>query len=717
MDRSILWKAQALALALAGCVSAFADSIVIKSPSDKAFVSMMKPAQKLYTMLTAEQLDAVFSDKALANDLGKRVGSFPQGVSLRWAFQGARGRIHYEVTYADNPEFKDATTIKPPHSTCEIFNLELGKTYYWKASACYDDGTVLDSSVATFTVEPTTPRIMNVPGVDNFRDLGGRIGLEGRRLKQGMLFRSTGLNNNSADGGKTPGKARFTDEGKRILLEDLKIKTELDLRSHGETANMTSSPLGDSVKYINISSTCYGGCFTDSGRENYAKLFRIFCDPANYPINFHCIAGADRTGSLAYILEAVLGVAEHETRIDYTYTSFMAVRNTGNFNTLNEPMNSYGNANEPLYVKAERYLIHAGITPEEIQAFRDIMLGEGTKPSPDMVLIRDFTANQSTGALPIKARLLRTDIATARVCGKDFDLASFKYAPDSILAKDDGNGGCSFLLFSAKNALSLPLVLTTNAAAADYYTVTSPSHRLAFTFKGNVKWKASELEQFKISIPSGLFLLEVNPGKKADSSFAKVDGCQKNIFNVSKYAVGVPEIDGKLDDAVWKNAKFTYLSTSTGKDGGSRHCVAYAADADCNTLFVAAKFTGLEVPGNELPQDSLEIFNSNCIEVFISSTGGKDYYQFAFNSAASMFDGKGRSSDWNSKGCVAKTTKTDDGWIAEIAIPLAQLNLQGAVESNITYSEYSADGSVKLYSLWKTDNNFHNRNAMLPVNP
>ena len=61
---------------------------------------------------------------------------------------------------------------------------------------------------------------MNVPDVDNFRDLGGRLGLEGRRIAQNKIYRSSGLNNNSSDG-KIPGPARFTEEGRRIMLEAL----------------------------------------------------------------------------------------------------------------------------------------------------------------------------------------------------------------------------------------------------------------------------------------------------------------------------------------------------------------------------------------------------------------------------------------------------------------------------------------------------------------
>ncbi len=40
------------------------------------------------------------------------------------------------------------------------------------------------------------------------------------------------------------------------------------------------------------------------------------------PVFFHCIFGADRTGTLAFLMEALLGVGENQLAIDYELTSF-----------------------------------------------------------------------------------------------------------------------------------------------------------------------------------------------------------------------------------------------------------------------------------------------------------------------------------------------------------------------------------------------------------
>ena len=56
--------------------------------------------------------------------------------------------------------------------------------------------------------------------------------------------------------------------------------------------------------------------------NEYAAVLRVFADEANYPIYMHCWGGADRTGTVAFILEGLCGVSETDLAIDYELTSF-----------------------------------------------------------------------------------------------------------------------------------------------------------------------------------------------------------------------------------------------------------------------------------------------------------------------------------------------------------------------------------------------------------
>lgn len=100
------------------------------------------------------------------------------------------------------------------------------------------------------------------------------------------------------------------------------IKTELDLRKESEIGGITSSILGEDIKYVNIEATNYHSIFTGTHIDNFKKELELFADIKNYPIYFHCWGGADRTGTLAFFIEGLCGVNETDLAIDFELTSF-----------------------------------------------------------------------------------------------------------------------------------------------------------------------------------------------------------------------------------------------------------------------------------------------------------------------------------------------------------------------------------------------------------
>ena len=177
---------------------------------------------------------------------------------------------------------------------------------------------------------------------------------------------------------RQPGKTRINDGNRALWLDTLGIKTDIDLRGGGEIYGMDGSPLGPTVAWTNISSSAYGGFHSDRGRERFAQVFRVFLDPANYPIDFHCIAGQDRTGAVAFVLNALLGVEEDQLWLDWEVTAFHN-RSTG-FNHekfLPLPRGFDRWPGDTIHERVEAYVLDLGFTPEDIATFREIMLEPG----------------------------------------------------------------------------------------------------------------------------------------------------------------------------------------------------------------------------------------------------------------------------------------------------------------------------------------------------
>ena len=109
-----------------------------------------------------------------------------------------------------------------------------------------------------------------------------------------------------------------------------------------------------------------------------ARNFRIFCDRKNYPIYFHCIGGADRTGTLAYVLNGVLGVARHDLETDWESTFYSRPPSTPiswcREEAFNDGFSKYGREGDSWSRRIEFYLLDCGITEKEIAEFRSIML-------------------------------------------------------------------------------------------------------------------------------------------------------------------------------------------------------------------------------------------------------------------------------------------------------------------------------------------------------
>ncbi len=359
--------------------AANAAPLEIVSPKEGATVPTLTAEMKAYLAQSRAERMKQFADPAERKRIAK-FGDRPQKTLLSWTctVPVATGAV-WNVKVRRAKDGAVVFTTKAWTNAVEVENLEIACAYTWRVKGVAGDGAKLRAE-GTFRTEDVAPRLIHVSRVHNMRDLGGRVGLGGRRVRQGRVYRSAGLNanarNSKSKGGMVPGKVTLTEASRAYAKGVLGIRTDLDLRSDRECFGMTGSPLGPEVQWIQVPSAAYSGMAKDKYKAAFAKAFRVFLDEKNYPIDFHCIAGADRTGSLAFILNGLLGVDEEELWRDWEVTAFQKEKLDFGHNTrfikLVKVFDAFPGAN--IHEKIVAYVKSAGFTDADIEKFRAIML-------------------------------------------------------------------------------------------------------------------------------------------------------------------------------------------------------------------------------------------------------------------------------------------------------------------------------------------------------
>ena len=380
LTRKLLIGGIAAAIVASPCLMpvAQAATLSVVSPADKAVVPLLSAEQKAYLAMGRAERRVQYADYAARKKIAK-FGDRPQKVTLDWRLAGTNGteRVRYVVRVTSEPGGATFWQGETEKTHVRLDNFEIGRTYAWKVTAKTAGGEV--SAGGRFVTEDRAPRLMHLHGVPNMRDIGGLKGLDGRRVRQGRIYRSAGLNSNASkakDGTMKPGKERLNDFARKYAKNTLGIRTDIDLRSDRECFGMTGSPLGPEVKWLHVSSSAYSGFHKQGGKEAFAKVFRAFLDAERYPLVFHCIAGADRTGSLAFVLEALLGVDEDDLYRDWEVTGFskskLDFRHETRFDKLVKGFDAYPGAT--IHERVVAFVKSCGFTDADIARFRDLML-------------------------------------------------------------------------------------------------------------------------------------------------------------------------------------------------------------------------------------------------------------------------------------------------------------------------------------------------------
>ena len=279
----------------------------IHTTNQKAYLNFSKP----YYQITKDDLDG-FDAK------GNKNVSTPEPVTINWKYGVPEGKTlsKYSLVFGQQSDLSDGFEVNGTTAkSLSFYNSFLGDNYF-KVVAHFSDGSKQESPIKIFKVDTTCPRNLKVGNMPNCRDMGGRTTEAGGKIKQGLIYRTSGS--------KFDNSTASNAEAKKILLNQLKVKTEINV------ANSTTNN-------VNLTGVKVEDCFMAYGSVPYSNLARnsvrirqimdILADETNYPVFYHCRIGTDRTGITGVMIGGLLGIPFNEIIQDYGFSNFAPIDN------------------------------------------------------------------------------------------------------------------------------------------------------------------------------------------------------------------------------------------------------------------------------------------------------------------------------------------------------------------------------------------------------
>lgn len=397
----------------------------------------------------------------------------PEPATIFWTQNSSA--TAQQVTWSLNADFSDAFTAEVGLGDAyyEIFNLLPDQTYYYKVTATVD-GNPTEIINSSFTTSGQVRQI-KAEGGGNIRDLGGWATASGKPIKYGLIYRGAEWN----------GKYNLTSDG-IAALRAIGMKAELDLRTSNEALYITESPLGNDVTYLRINNVEY----YEGGLQNQKPIYKqnlqfIFdCVKNDKPVFFHCHIGADRTGTLAFLIEGLLGVSESDIYKDYELTTFSYFE-THRYKENVVPMIEYINTMEGETLTDKFYTYchtELGLTAKEIADFRNKMLG--TVYPTDVKNVVSDAVSDNTTYLDLSNYAFETEVLTGSMPAGSNMLITV--SPESgITGQNIINGGvCESLVLTDGADFGTPVAFT--ATQVNLTTSVSTYKTLVLPFEAAV---------------------------------------------------------------------------------------------------------------------------------------------------------------------------------------------------------------------------------------
>lgn len=203
-----------------------------------------------------------------------------------------------------------------------ITNMIPGITYYWESTA--------DEDVHGYVKAAGQRRLIDLPRARNVRDLGGITAANGRKIQYGRIMRGERL-----------------DSGDVTALGTLGLTKEYDVRSENNGSHFAEGYERHALMNYDI---MYDKGYYDAARSALTSFMNDIIAGEN--IYVHCTHGSDRTGTLIYLAEALLGVSDEDRHRDFDLTSISGRPDRTRFyDHMAQNVSGYDSSRKYVYMK------------------------------------------------------------------------------------------------------------------------------------------------------------------------------------------------------------------------------------------------------------------------------------------------------------------------------------------------------------------------------
>ena len=360
--------------------------------SDPVFFDQRNPVVASYLEEVKYDVDNPYHTLASTykqNAIDQGLGWVDPGRYSIFAEQAGIFRLKSKITAK---EIQMSQTVVPGQEI--VFpSMIPGYSYYWSITT--EEGNVPQHGI----VNPYgSLRTIPLQGVYNVRDLGGWPTKYGS-IRYGLLFRGSALEYH---------EYQLATAADLEELARLNIRLEVDLRGEdeawGHDAIMADSPHNSIIPGASYVRTPIVGYYAGVSQD-YTSYQLTVCALEQIiesvvqgrPVFFHCAAGADRTGTIAVLLEGLLGVSRSDIDKDYELTSFGSVdaarsRASDEYISMIYAISTVGG--DTFEEQCINWFLNAGFDAGTLNMFREIMtIGKPEQIQPlSFNVIEDYAA-------------------------------------------------------------------------------------------------------------------------------------------------------------------------------------------------------------------------------------------------------------------------------------------------------------------------------------